>query len=82
MELDESHGKIPNVSHQRMSRITNRTLLQSENMYVAAIATVKMTNKGQGKRNYETKNIMQPFLLLLLFVLILWILGDMIRSDI
>lgn len=43
-------------------------------MYVAAIATVKMTNKGQGKRNYETENIMQLFFLL--FVLILWILGD------
>lgn len=53
-------------------------MLLSENIYVAAIAAVKMTNKGQEKRNYETENMMQPFFffLLLLFVLILWILGD------
>lgn len=36
-------------------------------MYVAAIATVKMTNKGQGKRNYETENIMQLFFFVVCF---------------
>lgn len=51
-----------------MSRITNRTLLLSENIYVAAIASVKMTNKGQEKRNYETENMMQPFFFFVIVV--------------
>lgn len=58
MELDEGHGTISSVSHQKtLSRITDRTLVQTGSKYLVAITTIKIYNKGKKKRNYEAEYI-------------------------